>query len=116
MRTRAGPFVCLSRERAERPNRGGGVPQAAYADDAYDGMARFTRAWFDHRLAGDWLPALPDLQQRLQTGVRWADVGSGADVSVLRVDRGKFGFVDSAGAKKSGNQSIICEMTPPCVV
>jgi|ERR1051326_3175672 dihydroorotase len=39
------------------------------------------------------------------------DVGSGADVSVLRVDRGKFGFVDSAGAKKSGNQSIVCEMT-----
>jgi 2-polyprenyl-3-methyl-5-hydroxy-6-metoxy-1,4-benzoquinol methylase len=64
---------------------GGGVPQAAYADDAYDGMARFTRAWFDHRLSGDWLPALPDLQQRLQTGLRWADVGSGAGRAAIRL-------------------------------
>jgi SAM-dependent methyltransferase len=64
---------------------GGGVPQAAYADDAYDGMARFTRAWFDHRLAGDWLPALPDLQRRLETGLRWADVGSGAGRAVIRL-------------------------------
>jgi SAM-dependent methyltransferase len=64
---------------------GGGVPQAAYADDAYDGMARFTRAWFDHRLQGDWLPALPDLQQRLESGVRWADVGSGAGRAVIRL-------------------------------
>ena len=39
------------------------------------------------------------------------DAGSGADIAVLRVDRGKFGFVDSAGAKKAGNQSIVCEMT-----
>jgi SAM-dependent methyltransferase len=62
---------------------GGGVPQAAYADDAYTGMARFTRAWFDHRLAGDWLPALPDLQRRLESGLRWADVGSGAGRAVM---------------------------------
>jgi SAM-dependent methyltransferase len=64
---------------------GGGVPQAAYADDAYDGMSRFTRAWFDHRLAGDWLPALPDLQRRLEKGLRWADVGSGAGRAVIRL-------------------------------
>ena len=39
------------------------------------------------------------------------DAGSGADIAVLRIDRGKFGFVDSAGAKKAGNQLIVCEMT-----
>jgi Methyltransferase domain/Rv2258c-like winged HTH domain len=64
---------------------GGGVPQAAYADDAYDGMARFTRAWFDHRLPGDWLPVLPEVQGRLETGLRWADVGSGAGRAVIRL-------------------------------
>jgi SAM-dependent methyltransferase len=64
---------------------GGGVPQAAYADDAYDGMARFTRAWFDHRLPGDWLPVLGDLQSRLETGLRWADVGAGAGRAVIRL-------------------------------
>jgi len=64
---------------------GGGVPQAAYADDAYDGMARFTRAWFDHRLPGEWLPALPDLQSRLEAGLSWADVGCGAGRAVIRL-------------------------------
>lgn len=64
---------------------GGGVPQAAYADDAYDGMARFTRAWFDHRLPGDWLPVLGDLYSRLESGLRWADVGSGAGRAVIRL-------------------------------
>jgi SAM-dependent methyltransferase len=64
---------------------GGGVPQAAYTDDAYDGMSRFTQAWFDHRLLGDWLPLLPDLQDRLGAGIRWADVGCGAGRAVIRL-------------------------------
>jgi dihydroorotase len=39
------------------------------------------------------------------------DVGSEADVAVLRLDRGNFGFVDSAGARRPGNQMLACEMT-----
>jgi dihydroorotase len=39
------------------------------------------------------------------------DAGAEADVAVLRVDRGKFGFVDSAGAANSGAQNIVCELT-----
>jgi dihydroorotase len=39
------------------------------------------------------------------------DVGAEADVAVLRVDKGKFGFIDSAGAKNTGNQMIVCELT-----
>lgn len=39
------------------------------------------------------------------------DPGADADIAVLRLDRGNFGFVDSAGARKPGNQSIACEMT-----
>ncbi|PYT12240.1 MAG: amidohydrolase/deacetylase family metallohydrolase [Acidobacteria bacterium] len=39
------------------------------------------------------------------------DPGAEADVAVLRVERGNFGFVDSAGARKSGSQLIVCEMT-----
>jgi dihydroorotase len=37
--------------------------------------------------------------------------GAEADVTVIRVDRGSFGFVDSAGARKPGNQLMTCEMT-----
>ena len=39
------------------------------------------------------------------------DVGAEADIAVLRLDRGSFGFVDSAGAKRAGNQLLTCEMT-----
>lgn len=64
---------------------GGGVPQAAYPDDAYTGMARFTAAWFDHHLLGAWLPLLPELRERLERGIRWADVGCGAGRAVIRL-------------------------------
>jgi dihydroorotase len=39
------------------------------------------------------------------------DAGSDADVAILRLDKGNFGFVDSAGARKSGTQMIVCELT-----
>jgi dihydroorotase len=39
------------------------------------------------------------------------DPGAEADATILRVERGNFGFVDSAGARKSGDKRIVCEMT-----
>jgi SAM-dependent methyltransferase len=64
---------------------GGGVPQAAYPDDAYVGMARFTAPWVDHGLLESWLPLLPGLRDRLETGISWADVGCGAGRAVIRL-------------------------------
>jgi SAM-dependent methyltransferase len=64
---------------------GGGVPQAAFHDDAYVGMARFTAAWFDHHLLGTWLPLLPHLREKLERGIRWADVGCGAGRAAVRL-------------------------------
>jgi dihydroorotase len=39
------------------------------------------------------------------------DVGSDADIAVLRLDRGNFGFVDSAGARRPGSQLLVDELT-----
>jgi dihydroorotase len=39
------------------------------------------------------------------------DVGAEADIAVLRLDRGKFGLLDSAGAKLPGDRMLACEMT-----
>ena len=39
------------------------------------------------------------------------DVGSEADVAVLRLEKGHFGLLDSAGARKSGTERIVCELT-----
>jgi SAM-dependent methyltransferase len=73
---------------ADAFRNGGGVPQTAFPDRAYEGMTRFTRAWFDHHLVADWLPLLPELHARLETGVRWADVGCGGGGAVIRLAEG----------------------------
>jgi dihydroorotase len=39
------------------------------------------------------------------------DAGAEADVAVLRIDKGQYGFLDSAGARYRGNQMIVGEMT-----
>jgi dihydroorotase len=39
------------------------------------------------------------------------DEGADADIAVLRLDHGKFGMVDSAGARKFGDKMLTCELT-----
>jgi dihydroorotase len=38
-------------------------------------------------------------------------VGAAADITVLRLERGNFGFVDMYGARLKGNQKLVCELT-----
>jgi dihydroorotase len=38
-------------------------------------------------------------------------VGAGADITVLRVEEGDFGFVDAAGARRPGSKRLAVEMT-----
>jgi dihydroorotase len=38
-------------------------------------------------------------------------VGSDADIAVLRLENGHFGFVDSYGARLDGSMKLLCEMT-----
>ncbi len=39
------------------------------------------------------------------------DVGAEADVAVLRLEKGQFGMLDSAGARMPGSQRLVCELT-----
>ena len=54
-----------------------------------------------------WNPA----REIKRTDLGHLDVGAEADVAVLRVDKGKFGFIDSAGAGETGARNIVCELT-----
>jgi dihydroorotase len=38
-------------------------------------------------------------------------VGATADVAVLRIERGQFGFTDHYGARKQGDRKFLCELT-----
>src|SRR5215470_3418865 len=53
---------------------GGGVPQSAYDHNMWDGLERFTAGWFENLLIPLWLPAMPEVQAKLERGARVADV------------------------------------------
>jgi 2-polyprenyl-3-methyl-5-hydroxy-6-metoxy-1,4-benzoquinol methylase len=58
---------------------GEGVPFAAYGPDLRDGQGAINRPAFVHDLASSWIPAAPDVHERLQAGppARVVEVGCG---------------------------------------
>ena len=64
---------------------GGGVTQSAYHEDFWEGMSRFTGCWFDNLLVQEWVPAMPAVQSRLESGVSVADVGCGRGRALIRL-------------------------------
>ena len=54
-----------------------------------------------------WNPA----REIKQEGLGHLSVGATADVAVLRVETGHYGFVDSFGARLRGTQRLACELT-----
>jgi ubiquinone/menaquinone biosynthesis C-methylase UbiE len=68
---------------------GDGVPYADYGADLHEGQAAFTRPMFEHLLGSEWLPAIPDVHERLQADppARVADVACGEGYSTLAIAR-----------------------------
>jgi dihydroorotase len=58
-------------------------------------------------LRSTWHPAREIQHEELGN----LSVGSPADVAVLRLEKGKFGFLDQSNAKLDGTQKLICELT-----
>ena len=69
---------------------GDGVPYAGYGADLHEGQARFTRPLFENLLATEWLPAVPEVHERLQADppARVADVACGLGRSSIAIARG----------------------------
>jgi 2-polyprenyl-3-methyl-5-hydroxy-6-metoxy-1,4-benzoquinol methylase len=68
---------------------GGGVPYEDYPG-IVDAIARVNRPMFNHQLASEWIPALPDIEARLgrsEPPARVADLGCGTGVSTLAIAR-----------------------------
>jgi SAM-dependent methyltransferase len=66
---------------------GDGIPYAAYDTDFLEGQADMNRVQFVNSLASEWMPALPDVHERLQRGGRVADVACGAGFSTIAIAR-----------------------------
>lgn len=54
-----------------------------------------------------WNPA----QEIRRTDLGHLDPGAEADITVLAVEKGEFGYLDSAGARRKGSQRIAAELT-----
>ena len=67
---------------------GGGVPFEDYGDDMRNGLAEANRVMFIHLLAQDWIPAMPDIHERLLNGARVADIGCGIGWSSIAIAQG----------------------------
>jgi hypothetical protein len=70
-------LVAILDQVTEAFRKGGGVPQSAYAGNWWDGMERFTSCWFENLLTQEWVPAMPDVLEKLERGALVADVGCG---------------------------------------
>jgi SAM-dependent methyltransferase len=68
---------------------GGGVPFVDYGQALRDGIAAANRPMFLHELATTWLPAMPDIDQRLRSAppARVLDVGCGLGASSVALAR-----------------------------
>jgi 2-polyprenyl-3-methyl-5-hydroxy-6-metoxy-1,4-benzoquinol methylase len=68
---------------------GDGVPYADYGADLHEGQAAFTRPLFEQLLGSEWLPAVPDVHERLHADppARVADVACGQGYSTMEIAR-----------------------------
>jgi 2-polyprenyl-3-methyl-5-hydroxy-6-metoxy-1,4-benzoquinol methylase len=68
---------------------GDGVPYADYGDNLHEAQAAFTRPMFENLLGKEWLPSVPELDERLKGDppARVADVACGQGRSSIELAR-----------------------------
>ncbi len=64
---------------------GGGVPFADFAPEIVEAIERMFQGGYETWVAQQWIPALPDIDERLRAGGDAADVGCGAGQCLIPV-------------------------------
>jgi SAM-dependent methyltransferase len=65
--------------------RGGGVPFADFGPEIVEAIERLFRVGYESWVANQWIPAVPDIHERLKTGAEVAEVGCGAGQCIIPV-------------------------------
>jgi hypothetical protein len=68
---------------AESFQTGAGVPWGDHHDCLFCGVERFFRPGYEANLVMRWIPALDGVKERLESGIRVADIGCGHGASTL---------------------------------
>jgi SAM-dependent methyltransferase len=76
-----GPFDRL----LEAFSKGGGVSQDAFGPAFWEGMERFSASMFENQLLQQWIPEMPDVEEKLKRGARVADVGCGSGRALIKL-------------------------------
>ena len=66
---------------------GGGVPWSSYGADGREAQAALNRPLFTKLLTQEWLPAIPDVHERLQQGGRVAELACGGGWASIAIAR-----------------------------
>ena len=65
--------------------KGGGIPIEEFDENEFAGTERFTATWFENYLLQQWIPAVPDIQVKLEKGALVADVGCGRGRALIKL-------------------------------
>jgi 2-polyprenyl-3-methyl-5-hydroxy-6-metoxy-1,4-benzoquinol methylase len=81
-------FANVMPQLTEAFRSGGGVPYEAYGLDMVTAQAMGTRPMFLNDYASKWIPAMPDVQKKLEAGGKVAEVGAGLGWSSIALAKG----------------------------
>ena len=70
---------------SSRSGRAAGCRSRPTAHDWWDGMERFTAAWFENLLLQEWIPVVPAARDKLERGAAVADVGCGRGRALIKL-------------------------------
>ncbi len=72
------PTVSVAPKVAHAFKTGKGVPQSAYSPEMFESIERGTAPWYKHQLTQKWIPAMPQVEEKLRAGGTALDVGCGS--------------------------------------
>ncbi len=64
---------------------GGGLGMDSYDPSTWEGQARFAVTWYEHLLVPIWLPLMPAVKSKLESGASVADVGCGEGGALIKL-------------------------------
>jgi SAM-dependent methyltransferase len=79
------PTVTVAPKVAEAFKTGRGVTQEEYSPEMYEAIERGTAPWYKHHLVQEWIPAMPDVEAKLQAGGSALDVGCGSGRAAITI-------------------------------